>query len=582
MANDGNNGKVLRFTQDPDFYAKRGDVKRAQNDLLSAIAMYNEALHKDPHDLDTRLAAAEVLTDMSRFDDSNRMLIPYMHEDEDYEKDAWCMVGFNLLAMGELDGAERCFDRFFSMTDEVSERTDAILNALDYIDSNRPEKPLLADAVSAMREERAFEAQTAFDRGEFEKAANIWSKLSDEDPGDKRLLYDSALALLCCRRADKGEKYIGRLLEEEPNNVHALSLGLLYAREAGDSERTETLCEGLANVDTDDTDELIRINGVLLEAERYELAFVYAKRALKLLPYDPLVNHRYALCLISRGQYSKAADVYDKLVRIDRNDTIARFYRSSCYEAENNGEPPFGKGRLPRMLNYQLPFSETILRAKKLLEGAGDSFGSVVDRWNSEPEYRETVRWAFTLHEFNVDIAMINLLRAVGGDEAEHLIRESISDTATSRALVSEAMGALKRMGAEEPYLAMVDGCLIEGKVNMVDLSGVRIPKAYRDIFERIKNVSGGRYPDEVMLTAANIVERFIAGTGGEFPPLTQKRSEAVSAAVEFMACEKCGVPFREDLLEAYGITERRLMNAIDLLINSVDGLNVKDEGPEL
>ena len=580
MANDGKKGKVLRFAQDPDFYAKRGDVKRAQNDLLSAIAMYNEALRKDPHDLDTRIAAAEVLTDMSRFNDSNRMLVPYMHEDPDFARDAWCMVGFNLLAMGENEGAERCFDRFFSLTDEVSERTDAILNALDYIDSVRPERPYLADAVSAMREERSFEAQQAFDKCDFERAAQIWSSLADEDMEDKLLLYDSALALLCSRQTQSGERYIQRLLEIDPENVHALSLGLLYARAAGDPERTEAICEKLAEVDTEDSEELIRINGVLIEAERYELAFVYAKRALKLLPYDPLVNHRCALCLMTRGKYSKAAEVYDKLVRIDRNDPIARFYRNACYEAENGGVSRLSGG-VANMLNYQLPMMETIQKVRRLLENEDRSMEGVKRRWESDPDYRESVRWAFTLHEFNVNIAMISLLRAMGGEEAEHIIRECIADINTPETLVGEAMGALKRMEAAEPYFAIVNGSLIEGKVNMVDLSGIRIPKPYRDIFERIKQVSGGRYPDEVMSAAAGIAERFIASTGGKFPPLTAKRSEALSAAVEFIACEKCSEPVREDLQEAYGVTERRLMNAMAHLITSIEGAHIeKGEEP--
>ena len=55
-------GKILHFSQDPAFYVKRWDMKRAQNDLISAISLYNEALAKDPLDFDTRLSAAEVLT----------------------------------------------------------------------------------------------------------------------------------------------------------------------------------------------------------------------------------------------------------------------------------------------------------------------------------------------------------------------------------------------------------------------------------------------------------------------------------------------------------------------------------------
>jgi predicted negative regulator of RcsB-dependent stress response len=46
-SDSGMGGKILHFPQGPAFYAKRGDAKRAQNDPVNAIAMYNEALKRD-------------------------------------------------------------------------------------------------------------------------------------------------------------------------------------------------------------------------------------------------------------------------------------------------------------------------------------------------------------------------------------------------------------------------------------------------------------------------------------------------------------------------------------------------------
>lgn len=570
MTDDGNKGKILRFTQEPDFYAKRGDVRRAQHDLLAAISMYNEALAKDPHDLDTRLAAAEVLTDMSRFNDSNRMLIPYMHEDEDFEKDAWCMAGFNLLAMNELDGAEGCFDRFFSMTDEVSERTDAILNALDYIDDQRTEKPFLTDAASADRERRALQGQKAFDSQQFGRAADIWCALAEEDPDDSRMLYDSALALICNSEPEKGGAYIDRLLEKEPRNIHALSLALLLAKGGKDFSRMEELCARIEEAETDDLEELIRINGVLMESGRTELAAQFIQRALKIAPYEPLINHRYALCLIERGLFGKAADVYDKLVRIDRNDLVARYFRGICSEAEKSGEKPFASHWIPALLTYQIPPAECMERIKEIFSGRMTGINNESERFQRDESYRDKVRWAFSVYEPNITRSLLAVLSEAGGEEAEHLVRECLADINTPPGVINDAMGALKRMGADEPYFAVSDGRLIQGKVNIIDFSGIRIPKAYRDIFERIKQNAAGRCSDEVMRAAAEVTERFIASTGGVFPPLTRQKSEALSAAIEFIACERCEVMTRDDLLSSYGVTERRLMNAMELIVRTL------------
>lgn len=573
-----NGGKILHFAQDPSFFAKRGDARRAQNDLLSAVSLYNEALLKDPHDLDTRLAAAEILTDMSRFNDSNRMLIPYMHEDEDFKKDAWCMVGFNLMGLGEFDGAKAAFDRFFSMTDEVSERTDAILDALDYIDSLQVERPLLADAAEAERESRIFEAQQAFDSGDFEKSTKLYKKLVQERPDEARLLYDAALSCLCGHDEAAGEELINRLIANEPQNWAALSLKLLYVKASGNDIESESICRRLEKCDSDQPEELLRVNGALIETGHTAAALKSALRLVKLLPYDQLTNHRLAICYVKQKQYKKAAEIYDKLLKIDRGDSIARFYRAECIEAEN-GSIPQNLGAKP-MIQYQLPFEKIIERAKQLMLGREITAESLRDKWENDAEFRDTVRWAFTLHEFNISYAMLNLLRAVWCDSAEHLVRSVMADADVSRSIVNEAMGILKRMDAQEPFYAMLDGSLLEGRVNIVDISNVRIPRQYRLIFERFRESAGELYSREVINAAAGIVERFIANTGGEFKKISREQSEALSAAVEYLACDQCGVPAKDDALERYGVTEHRLMNALNVIVSTVvNGAVPKNNG---
>jgi tetratricopeptide (TPR) repeat protein len=564
MTDTTERGKILDFSQGPSFYAKRGDARRAQNDLVSAISMYNKALEQDPSDLDTRIAAAQILTDMSRFNDSNRMLVPYMHEDEEFEKEAWCMVGFNLMGLSEFDGSRRCFDRFFSMTDEVSARTDAVLDAIDFLESSTVSEPYLADADAIYRTRREANAQKAFDSGDFERAAKLWEELAAEFPGESRLLYDTALACICSHREGDGKKHIERLLELEPENVHALCLKLLYAKNEGDDAEKERLVEKLEASSAETPEELVRINGVLIEIGRYGSALRFAQKLAKLMPYDTLANHRLGVCLIKLGQYQKAADVYDRLLKIDASDEVAAFYRGACSE-ERAGELSG-----PPMIQYQLPFERIIGKAKGLLDSKEISVEGLRDKWNNDPDFRSTVRWAFTLHEFNISNAMINLLRAIGGESAERVIREAMADIDANRQTVNEAMGALKRMDAPEPYFAMLDGCLVEGRVNMVDMSGIGIPKAYREIFPRMRDTSGEFYGGEVLNAAATIVERFIAGTGGKFKQLSEAQSVALSAAVEYIACDKCDRLVHDGVLERYGITERRLMNAIDRLLNAL------------
>ena len=570
-------GKVLRFERESSFYAKRGDAKRAQNDPVSAIVMYNKALERDPHDYDTRLAAAEVLTDMSRFNDSNKLLVPYMHEDEEFMKEAYCIVGFNLLGMNETEGARGCFNRFFDMTDEVSARTDAMLDALDYIDSLDEEPELLEDAAVMEFESKLFSAQKALDSGNFAEAVKAYSELHEKKPDDERLLYKLSLSYLCDKKAEESGRCADMIIERSPRNWAALSVKLMSARILGNELEMKRAAKLLEACDSEDPEELFRVNSALLEAGFTRQAEGSAKRLVKLLPYDCLSNHRLALCYMRTGQYKRAAELYEKLLRIDKSDCIAKYYRTGCLEAEQDGGSDFCRQK--SMLQYQMPFDVILESIKKVTENREATPEDLRERWTNDSDFRDTVRWAFSLREFSISFAMLTMMRIVRDENAELLVREVLADIDVPESIMNEALGVLKSMGAEEPFFAMAEGRLLEGRVNIVDLSSVNIPKSYSNIYPRMHEKAKELYSAEVLSVAGGIVERIILACAGKFPPLSKQQSEAMSAAVEFLACEHCSVPVKDDIIERYEITGKRLENALDKIMRIIE--NVRSPLPD-
>ena len=563
---DNKRGRILRFERDSSFFAKRGDAKRAQNDPVSAISLYYTALEHDPTDLDTRLAAAQVLTDMARFNDSNRMLIPYMHEDAEFCKEAYCIVGFNMLGLGEYDGARLCFDRFFTLTDEISERTDAILDAIEFLEEDEGRSPLLSDAAVIERQANVKEAFKAVDTGDFDRAERQLKLLHARYPQDEEILYKLALACLCRMQYKDCDAYLDELLSVNGSNWGALGMKLMCAKALKNELETTRLTRKLGKCDSEDPETLLKVNGSLYECGAFEQALEVAKRLVRLLPYDTVSNHRMGAALMALGEYSKAAEVYDKLARLDRRDRIAKFYRAGCLEAANDPACEFAK--LPVMVQYQIPLPAIIDDVRRLMKNSKElKVEELVERWRDDPDYRDLVRWTFTLHEFNTSRAVISLLYLLGDEMAEKILREALADIDVSDPIKNETLAALKRMDAEEPFFAISEGRLLEGRVNIVDLSDVSVPKGYRDIIKRISENAPENANPEVLSVASTLAERFIMCSVGNFRQLSDQQSSAISAAMEFLACERCGVLVPEDLLERYGVTERRLSNAIDRII---------------
>lgn len=564
---NGKRGKVLSFERDNSFFVRRGDAKRAQNDPVSAMYMYNKALESDPNDLDTRLAAAQLLTDMSRFNDSNRLLVPYMHMDEEYRKEAYCIIGFNLIGLNEPEGARICFDRFFDMSDEVSARTDAMLDALDYLDAAEPEQSFLTDVADAEFNSVYTAALRAFDSGNFASSTKLFQTLSDRFPNDPDVSYRVALSLLCEKRSAEARSAAEAALGKASGHVGALSVAMLASNALGNELDSAMLAKKLEAAETDDPDELFRINGALLECDRYDQAEPSARKLVKLLPYSAQANHRLGITLMKQGKFRQAAELYDKLIKIDGRDIIAKYFFSGCMEAASSATASsFPQGHI--MVQYQLPFGEIIATVRSIIDNKEMPAERIVEAWETDPDFRDKVRWAFSLGEFNITGAMTALLRIIGDERAQLLLREVIADIEASDSLINEALGALKALGAEEPFFAMAGGRLLEGRVNIVDLDKAAIPANYKAIFPRIMESASGVYSAEVMKTARNITERFLVGSSADFRPISRQQSEALSAAVEFLACEHCGALTADDICERYNVSTRRLQNALDRLIS--------------
>ena len=103
--------RVLSFEQKGDFFYKRGNDKLDKNDLIEALCSYRRAMEQEPEDQYSRIAVAEVLSEMERYDDSNRVLLPLLSR-EDVEPEAIFGLGCNLAALNETDSAKKMLERY--------------------------------------------------------------------------------------------------------------------------------------------------------------------------------------------------------------------------------------------------------------------------------------------------------------------------------------------------------------------------------------------------------------------------------------------------------------------------------------
>ena len=149
-------GRVLSFEQKGDFFYKRGNDKLDKNDLIEALCSYRRAMEQEPEDQYSCIAVAEVLSEMERYDDSNRVLLPLLSR-EDVEPEAIFGLGCNLAALNETDSAKKMLERYLKVEPEGEYIYDAY-DLLDAIDDAEYRPGDFGELAPVLKEDMALDA----------------------------------------------------------------------------------------------------------------------------------------------------------------------------------------------------------------------------------------------------------------------------------------------------------------------------------------------------------------------------------------------------------------------------------------
>ena len=156
-------GRVLSFEQKGDFFYKRGNDKLDKNDLIEALCSYRRAMEQEPEDQYSCIAVAEVLSEMERYDDSNRVLLPLLSR-EDVEPEAIFGLGCNLAALNETDSAKKMLERYLQAEPEGEYIYDAY-DLLDAIDDAEYRPGDFGELAPVLKEDMALDAELSRGKG---------------------------------------------------------------------------------------------------------------------------------------------------------------------------------------------------------------------------------------------------------------------------------------------------------------------------------------------------------------------------------------------------------------------------------
>lgn len=554
-------GKVLSFEQKGEFFYKRGLDRLDDNDLPNALSNYRMALERDPENAEIRLAEAEVLTEMERFDESNRILFALM-EESDPDAECYFGLGCNFAGLNDLDHAKDALEHYAELEPEGEFIYDAfdMLDAIDDVSFDDDEEGLFELNKKDEALDCAEEGRELIEREHYSEAEEKLRRAVKLDPELDWARNNLTLVYFCRQEYKRAASEANKVLERDANNMQALCNLAMIQSAMHDTRAANSTADRLIGSESDDPDDANRMALVLMDLGRFADAYPVMLEQKQRFPYDEGTLHRFAMCAYETDRFAEALACYDTLLKINARDTVARYYRGVCRAAEVTGSASSG-AKKKYMLNYQVPFDEMLSRINRLNELVSKPKAELSTLWQAPGELSALVAWGLSLPDDGIKRALLTLTASFADSRGEDILRDFILRRDQSDVLKHEAFAMLASQGAKEPYIAYLSGSLVESRVSR-EPEGVSKP--YRDALITCLSTMNGRRTDKAAGQAMLIWEKFVRGENASLPRITRAQSNAMAAALEYLACRESGEKAsKSDICAKYGVSALRFKNAL-------------------
>lgn len=561
-----NKSNVIPFDQDGEFFYRKACKYVKDNRYIDALNFYRKAVEKEPENIDYMLDLAEVFTEMTYFDESNKLLFSIL-ENDDSVSDCYFGLGCNFLGLQEYDKAEECFEKYLDRapngvySEDAKELLEILRDEQFYLDVF-DEFEFIDPKIYKM----ASKGKVLLDDGEYEKAARQLQKVLKLDPTLVFAKNNLALAYFCMSKLDRAIELSKEVLDVFPSNVHANCNMAIFLQEKGDSEGKQKYTDSILNLPTDDVEDLHKIAVTLCELKEHQKANIYLKMLLQYKPYDVKILHYTAVSAFNLRRFREAMEYWDKVDKLSPYNTISNFYKRYTQNLlRYNGEfkeLPYG---------FQVPYEEVVFRVKKINEIFNTPKSELKEKWESNDSLKALLIWGLELNDDTIKRAILNTVASFGDQNAERFLRDFILRRDENKDLKKDALTMLKQIGAKEPYIAYVDDNIVEVKVNIIDMSRIKIPKELQNIADFTISNMEDRYSNGYQEQIKDLWVKFIKAQYPDKVPRIRKK-EAWAAALELYYCMKNDIKISKgEIIDYYGISYKTLDTNYKKLVNVLE-----------
>lgn len=542
------NPKVVSYNRSAAYLHHRAMINRRDNRNVDALELMRMAVEAQPDNSEYKLDLAELYCEMGCHEQSSRLLLD-MLTDKNAPSECYYGLALNQLGMNDISGARQTLNIYKHRDPRGAhfEDVNRLAYELDlYSSMNRPVNRKLYRAMRVAN--RACEAMKA---DQPDKACRLFRstlKMASEQY-EMRALY--AMALLMAGDDEGARREADRACRSYPPSAKALCVCAQVYGMLGDRKLAEALINR-AEAEHPQGAEARLMMYAAGELGMDDKVAEYARISLQETPYDRELLHIRAVALVRTGaDPEEAAKCWERIRRLDPEDSVAQFYRSACEQGTLKNY------RLEYA--YQVPDEEYYRRVHGISEALGSDAEEVSRRWIDDPSFRRLLRWSADTDDQRLGRASMTVLATLDSDDARSVLRELMFTPGISRELKLHAAVLLKMQGRElaeilpKPMDAMGEA-LVDSEEILADL-----PVGDRQLVRYTDEVLEHEYGVSAMPVLALMWQSYRRLRGMRGDPL--KRIESAAAALAYNYLLASGArPDIRDLSRAFGCHPRQLV----------------------
>jgi tetratricopeptide (TPR) repeat protein len=543
LENNKQLGKVLTFEQPSDFYYRKGLARQEEGAYLEALPLLRRACEQEGSNALYRMQMARLYAAMGCYEQSNQVLLDMLWQCGEPDGEYFYLLGCNFIEMHRFDMSVQAFKQIDLYYEDV--------------DGQELQRQSGEDGCHVLLSQsiRMIEA------GQAQQAVELLENAVEKGVPALRLQSALALAYYCAHEYRRAEELCNEILQEQPADIHPWCIYALICHRAKKEPEKQQALARICAFKTEDTDELERMAFTLCELGEYKSARPIEEKLLRKNPYSIRLLHRSAVTAYRLGDYESACERWAKVCRILPDDPIAAYYLSIACEASQDAKPRKG-------LEYAWA-----LPADQAVENL-----TLISRAKREHQPSEALKnaleWAVLYGSENIQNDALRLFGMLFPRQAESVLRSFIVRFDQSDSIKRAAFETLKMLGAEEPYMALLNGSIVEVRVNALRV-GENLPESYTRVIESLLRCLLNRGEKEQVGAALNLWETYIRQrcSGREDSPEEIRNINAYAAAVEYLARRLAGgkILSQQAVCDCYGISPSTMRRAMKDILSAIE-----------